>query len=177
MGELDVEIMTSLFGGPELGKALAPAWNGGVYYAAQRKSATEAEKATPNSLGVFYFSKWKSREAAQSFAKIYSAQLGRKYSGLSERRPDETSGEQVFTTHEGDVLISVSDNGVFISEGFSLVTARKLRDNSIDAQGVGPIRMAVGPELTLGNVRALSAFGAMKAGIAERYTLPSTHSR
>ncbi len=40
MGELDVEIMASLFGGPEIGKALAPAWKGGIYYAAQRRSAT-----------------------------------------------------------------------------------------------------------------------------------------
>jgi hypothetical protein len=177
MGELDVEIMASLFGGPEVAKIIAPAWNGGVYYAAQRKSATAAEKATPNSLGVFYFSKWKSAEAAQTFAKIYSAQLGRKYSGLSERKPDETSAEHVFTTHEGDVLVSVNDDTVFISEGFAVATARKLRDSSMDAQGTGPVRMAVGPELMLGTVRALSAFGAMKFGIAHRYTSGSTHSR
>ena len=59
MGELDVEIMASLFGGPELGHALAGAWNGGVYYAGQRRAASAAEKASTGSLGVLYFSKWK----------------------------------------------------------------------------------------------------------------------
>src|SRR5271170_5939676 len=45
MGELDVRILIELFGGREMADALSPAWNGGVYYAAQRKSAvTPAEK-------------------------------------------------------------------------------------------------------------------------------------
>ena len=34
MGELDVEMMASLFGGPEISKALTPQWDGGIYYAA-----------------------------------------------------------------------------------------------------------------------------------------------
>ena len=37
MGELDVQILAELFGGREMAEALAPAWNGGVYYAAQRR--------------------------------------------------------------------------------------------------------------------------------------------
>ena len=59
MGELDVEIMASLFGGPQIAAALAPEWNGGVYYAGQRKSATVAEKGTTASIGVMYYSRWK----------------------------------------------------------------------------------------------------------------------
>ena len=55
MGELDVEMMASLFGGPEIGKALAPAWKGGVYYAGQRKAATAAEKSTAGVAGRALF--------------------------------------------------------------------------------------------------------------------------
>src|SRR5271154_1199746 len=52
MGELDVRILVELFGGREMADALAPAWNGGVYYAAQKKAATAAEKETTASLGL-----------------------------------------------------------------------------------------------------------------------------
>ena len=87
--------------------ALAPAWAGGVYYAAQRKSATPAEKQTPASLGVFYLSRWKTEEAARTFEKMYIAELGRKYSGVSERTSgEEAEGERIFTTSEGDALLT-----------------------------------------------------------------------
>ena len=53
MGELDVRILTELFGGQEMATALTPAWNGGLYYAAQRKSAvTAAEKESTASTGT-----------------------------------------------------------------------------------------------------------------------------
>ena len=182
MGELDVEIMATLFGGHEVAVALTPAWSGGVYYAAQRKSATPAERATPGSLGVIYYSRWKTPEAAQTFARIYGAELGRKYSGLTERRKDESSAdEQVYTTKEGDVLLSLSDEGFFISEGFPLATARKLRESVRDVQGSGPMKLAVTPtqELTLGTTRTLGAFGTIRPETIERYTqhVSSTHQR
>lgn len=173
MGELDVEIMASLFGGPEVAAALTPAWDGGVYYAAQRKNATAAEKSTTASLGVFYFSRWKSREAAEGFARIYKAELARKYKRLSERKKDEgTTGEEVYTTDEGDAFLSLSDRGLFIAEGFPLATARTLREMVTGAQGVGPLKMAGAPirELSLGAAGALARLGAVKPATVERYT-------
>ena len=170
MGELDVEIMASLFGGREVGQALAPAWNGGIYYAAQRKAAAPAEKQTAESLGVFYYSKWKTAKAANAFAAVYEAQLARKYSGLRERKTDEEgTGEHVFSTREGDVVMKTTDNGVFISEGFPLATARKLRESVTTAQATGPLHVAgagervPSHELTLG---LMAGFGLMN-----RYTL------
>ncbi|MES2391261.1 MAG: hypothetical protein V4555_06460, partial [Acidobacteriota bacterium] len=59
MGELDVRMTAELFGGRPLAEALAPAWDGGIYYAAQRKSASAAEKSTAASLGLMYLSRWK----------------------------------------------------------------------------------------------------------------------
>ncbi len=62
MGELDVRILTELFGGQEMATALTPAWNGGLYYAAQRKSAvTAAEKESTASLGLIYYSQVEER--------------------------------------------------------------------------------------------------------------------
>ena len=156
MGELDVEIMASLFGGPELGTAIAPQWNGGIYYAAQRRTASAAEKLTPASLGVFYLSRWKTEDAAATFQKMYAAQLARKYSGVSERTKDEADGEKVYTTSEGDVLMTLSGTDLWVSEGFALATARKLHDLTVSVQGTGRMQMAVLParrELTLGALR------------------------
>ena len=173
MGELDVQIMASLFGGEDLGTAIAPQWDGGVYYAAQRKSATAAEKQTPASLGVLYLSRWKSEEAAGTFRKLYAAQLGRKYSGLKERKEDEAEGEQVFSTPEGDVLLTLTGKDFWVSEGFPLILARKLRDETIAVQGHGPMQIASVPhELTLGAVDSLAHLGMLKPITVERYTSP-----
>jgi hypothetical protein len=172
MGELDVEIMASLFGGEDLGAALAPQWDGGVYYAAQRKAATAAEKQTPGSLGIFYLSRWKTEEAAATFEKMYKAQLPRKYSGLQERTKDEADQEAVFTTSEGDVLLTLIGKDLWVAEGFPLATARKLRDLAVAVQGTGPMRMAGSPvhELTLGTAGALAGFGVINPATVERYT-------
>ena len=177
MGELDVQIMASLFGGDDLGTALAPQWAGGVYYAGQRRGVTAAEKATTGSIGVMYFSRWKTEEAALTFEKLYAAQLGRKYSGLVERVKDEPAGagERVFTTTEGDVLLVLSGRELFVSEGFALPLARRLHNATLDAQGTGPMKMADAPrrELTLGTAHTLAGFGMVNPATVKRYT--STH--
>src|SRR5215472_13072019 len=141
MGELDVRIVTELFGGREMAEALAPEWNGGLYYAAQKKSATAAEKESTASIALFYYSKWKNSDSARSFLRIYAAEIPRKYSGVSRRKQDEQEGEQVYSTSEGDVLLSNSDKGVFIAEGFPLELARKLRDSVASVQSDGPMKV------------------------------------
>ncbi|HTD97524.1 MAG TPA: hypothetical protein VK627_11350 [Edaphobacter sp.] len=174
MGELDVRILTELFGGREMAAALAPAWNGGVYYAAQRKSAvTPAEKESTASLGLLYYSNWKNADSARSFLRIYAAQIPRKYSGVVRRTKDEADeSEQVYTTNEGDVLLSNSGTRVFIGEGFSLPLARKLRDSIASVQSNGPLQLAQSPphEPTLALSRLLSSFGIVKAASQQRYT-------
>ncbi|HWG17410.1 MAG TPA: hypothetical protein VN678_06075 [Acidobacteriaceae bacterium] len=195
MGEFDVEIVTELFGGKQMAAALTPQWNGGIYYAAQKRSATTDEaKRSRASIGLLYYSKWKSQNAALEFMRMYAEELPRKYSGLSERKKDETDAtEQVYSTSEGDVLLSLSDNGVFISEGFPLELARKLRDKIASVQSDAPLQMtsvdrrraalpvhATGeasfdPGLAL--ARTMADAGVLKAAIAAenvasgRYTL------
>ncbi len=171
MGELDVRIVTELFGGPQIAKAVSPEWAGGIYYAAQRKSAPD--KSSTASLGLLYYSRWKSEEAAQAFMKVYAAQLARKYSGLARRKDDEAdAGEQVYTTSEGDVLLSIKGKSVYVGEGFPLAQSRTLRDRIADAQASGPIQLAAVPmhDPAMGLARTMASLGVMRAGLAERYT-------
>ena len=151
---------------------LAGAWNGGVYYAAQRRQATAAEKLTTGSLALLYFSKWKTSEAANTFDKLYEAELGRKYNKLMERKSDEAEGEKVYTSEEGDVLLWRQESAFFVSEGLPLATARKLRDETVAAQGVGPVKLASawsvrGRELALGSMAGVMQMGVWRG---ERYT-------
>jgi hypothetical protein len=174
MGELDVRILIELFGGREMADALAPEWNGGVYYAAQRKSAvTPAEKESTASLGLIYYSRWKNRDSARSFLHTYAEEISRKYSGVVERTEDEANEtERVYSTREGDVLISLSGTGVFIGEGFDLALARKLRNLIVSIQPEGRMQQAVEPlqEPTLSMARVLASFGVANADALRRYT-------
>jgi hypothetical protein len=178
MGEFDVRIVTELFGGEQIADALTPNWNGGIYYAAQRKSAVTPEaKASTASIAILYESKWKNEDSARSFMRVYAGELPRKYSHLARRPKDEAGdNEQVYTTNEGDVLLSISGTGVFISEGFPLELARKLRDSIDGAQSDAPLQVAsfrrIGTAGTLGDpgldmVRVMSSTGMMKAGLLQ----------
>src|ERR1017187_5489603 len=83
VGQLDVHILTELFGGDRAAGDLTPAWDGGLYWAGQRLSAkTPQEQASTNSIALFYLSVWKNAASAKSFARIYADELGRKYSGV-----------------------------------------------------------------------------------------------
>jgi hypothetical protein len=157
-----------------MASALSPEWNGGIYYAAQRRSAvTEEEKDSTASIAILYESKWKNAESARAFLRVYAGQLPRKYSGLVRRTKDEADGdEQVYTTNEGDVLLSIDGTGVFVSEGFPVELARKLREMIGAVQSEGPTQVAgegvrgleVGdPGMSL--VGEFSSAGMMKVGL------------
>ncbi len=168
MGELDVRMTAELFGGKPLAEALSPEWDGGVYYAAQRKNASEADKATTKSIAILYLSRWKNADSARSFFHVFEEELPRQYDGLKRRNSDEKDpDERVYSTSEGDVLLSLKGNEVWVSEGFELPTATKLREMIVSAQGVGPIREAKiavpGKELVGDLSQWIGSFGIAKA--------------
>ena len=172
MGEFDVRMLTELFAGQVQATAIAPAWDGGVYYAAQRRSAkTAAEKDSTASLGLMYYSHWKNEPSARNFAHIYEDELPRKYTSLVRRTADEQSDdEQVYSTPEGDVLVQIVDSGVFVAEGFDLALARQLSAAVIAAQARGPLQQAkangaAAGELGLGLVKSLSVLGVPRAAL------------
>jgi len=147
IGELDVHIITELFGGDNAARDLTPAWDGGLYWAGQLRSATTpAELDSTKSLAMFYLSIWRNADSAQVFAKLYANNLARKYSNvqvLSQFQNAPTGGgtEEVFSTDEGPVLITTRGKMVFVAESFPLPLARKLTSLILDAQGTGEIRM------------------------------------
>ena len=170
IGQLDLHILVELFGGEQADRDLTPAWNGGMYWAGQRLDAkTPAEQASTNSLALFYLSAWKNAASARSFARIYAEELGRKYSevkldsasnpaapagrssgfkvfpppaGSAETNSTSSDQEQVYSTSEGSVVITVRGKLVFIAESFPLEVARKLTALVLDAQGSGEMKLA-----------------------------------
>jgi hypothetical protein len=150
VGQLDLHILSELFGGDAAARDLTPAWNGGLYWAGQLRSATTpAEQDSTKSLALFYLSVWKNDASAQDFAKLYSDSLGRKYSSVKQMDVSQTyaqakdsSEETVYTTNEGPVVITTRGKLVFIAESFPLDVARKLTALILDAQGTGETRMA-----------------------------------
>lgn len=179
MGELDVQMVTELFGGRKVSKALTPAWRGGVYYTAQKKNVpTATQSQALASLALMYLSRWATPQAAQSFASMYGRQIPRQFDGVTQQPAETTSvGNQTVTsnvwqTSEGPVLIVVSGRTVFLSESFPLDLARKLQlvmmGSIADSAGSEVVEMPRQPaprELTAGLEQTLAALGvALPAG-------------
>jgi hypothetical protein len=166
IGELDVHIITELFGGDNASRDLTPAWDGGLYWAGQLRSATTPEEqASTKSLGLFYLSVWKNADSAQVFTKLYAKNLGRKYSSLqlqtsanlpapSDDGSDSETKEQVYSTDEGPVVITTRGKLVFVAESFPLPLARELTSLILDAQGGGAMRMTSVPDPAPANAAA-----------------------
>ena len=110
--------------------------------------------------------------------RIYANQIPRKYSGVVRRSKDEKDeDERVYSTNEGDVLISRSGTKVFIGESFDLALSRKLRDSIASVQTEGPMQLAALPqhEPSLAMVRLLESFRAMNTDGLQRYTSTGQH--
>ena len=163
----------------QIAAALAPEWKGGIYYAAQKRSAvTEAEKESTASIALLYESKWRNEDSARAFLRVYAGELPRKYSGLVRRTKDEADeSEQVYTTNEGDVLLSIDGDGGLrqrrVSSGACAQAARQHCERAVGwAAGVGGLKAqrqtghsgdGFDPGLSL--VRMMSSAGVMKAAM------------
>jgi hypothetical protein len=152
VGQLDLRILAEIYSGTSAARNLTPAWDGGIYWAGQMRSAKTAEaQSNTNSIALFYLSAWKNPTSAQAFAKLYADNLGRKYSGLKpypDSAPASLSAnapgdiEQIYSTSEGPVLITTRGKLVFVAESFPLDLARKLSTLILDAQGSGELQQA-----------------------------------
>jgi hypothetical protein len=174
MGQLDVRIFAELFGGDQTAALLTPAWDGGIYFASQKKDAPD--KASTASIALVYLSQWKSPEAAALFVKMYADEMGKKYSHV-QRDPsaEAADGEQIYQTSEGPVLMVTSGKDVFVSESFDLTTARKLQLLMLGAQqGSGEQQVAANGAISTGGltesmVHFLAGCGMMKAALPHLY--------
>jgi hypothetical protein len=133
MGEFDVALLIEQYAGGDVARKLYPEWRGGYYYAAYPKG----DRSAP--LALLYASRWASPASAARFAGIYAQDLKERYHTLhAVSVPGETpadlpastqnlTGDHEWLTEDGDVLIAVQGDTVFVSESFDETTANKLR--------------------------------------------------
>ena len=169
MGQLDVRMLTELFGGPDTAVQLTPEWDGGIYYVVQKKSAQD--KDSTSSIALLYLSQWKTPEAARAFASMYAGELGQQYSKVVEDTQDESGPDDlIYNSNEGPMLISTQGRMVFVSESFPLPLARKLGFLMVGAQkgdDVNVVTARVQPtrSLTGGLVEFMQSCGIMRAAL------------
>ena len=172
VGQLDLRILAQIFGGEAAARQLTPAWDGGIYWAGQKLSATTpADLSSTNSIALLYLSSWKSEASARVFAHMYADEIGRKYSGvkLIPASADGSGDEITYSTSEGPMLISIRGKLVFVSESFDLPTAHKLADLLVEGQGTGAIQNVrlhtPHQNLTASWVNFMHSCGMMKAAL------------
>ncbi len=141
IGQLDLRILTTLYGGPAAARTLGSAWNGGVYWAGQLRTATTAQQSQTSSVALVYLSSWTNGAAARAFAALDARELALKYEDVRPI-PQSDPEDRVYSTSEGPVLIRTRGQYVVTTESFDLETAHKLADLLLDAQGTGEMRMA-----------------------------------
>ncbi len=175
IGQLDLRILTTLYGGPAAARTLGSAWNGGIYWAGQLRTATTAEQQSQTaSVALVYLSAWTNAAAARAFAALDARELALKYEDVRPI-PQSDPEDRVYSTSEGPVLIRTRGQYVVTTESFDLETAHKLADLLLDAQGTGEMRMAAADGLSLLPVPAqtlsssyqhfLAGCGMMKAAL------------
>ena len=135
MGEFDVALLIEQYAGGDVARKLYPDWRGGYYYAARPKGGSNAP------LALVYVSRWASPDTAARFAAVYADDLKERYrtfhAVVSEGPTpvDLAKGVQTLTgnhewlTEDGDVIIAVQGDTVFVSESLDDPTAIKLRDS------------------------------------------------
>jgi hypothetical protein len=171
-------MLTELLGGKAVGAAMAGQWDGGLYYAAQSKSAkTQQQKDSTASVAILYLSQWRTESAAEQFATLYADSLTKKYDSV---KPDESDtlqpGEKIYNTEEGPVYIERQGKLVFLSESFDLTLARKLllltnAQNTADQESAGTLhgpKTALDRELGSSFSQYLNSFGMMRAAMQLR---------
>jgi len=134
IGELDVRALLEQYGERRVAPELAAAWNGGSY-AVLKKAASAASTTQLADLAFLYVSRWKTAQAADQFAKIYTASVGKRYRNASGPQINACNGSScalsstIVTTEEGPVMIETwPNNTVVVSESFDVQIASQLRE-------------------------------------------------
>ena len=183
LGELDVRILAETYSRDADAKAIAATWDGGVYYAAQRRTRGGSKAPGTASLGLVYFSRWSDTEAAQRFAVLYREELSRKYRRVVPMIGDVREADASalwFDTEEGSVVVAVDGRSVFVAEGLAPELEARLRDEvrALNTDPDAPKPTTPDPVATAGETPAASVgqsrsltSGLLQAMGAAHYTL------
>jgi len=142
IGELDVRALLKQYGNRKVADELSSQWRGGAYVTFQRM-VKDTAAGTPTStadLALVYVSRWRTPQAAERFAHLYTEAVSQRYQKATVEALDPCSGAQCpsaaahIDTEEGPVIIEQwADGTVLVSEGFDATIAAKLRDRVRDA--------------------------------------------
>ena len=133
MGALDVRMLADTLADKGAGADAALAWDGGLYYAAQARSAVgTAAAGSTASLALVYFSRWSTANAARSFAALYRASLPKRFGKVDA--PEGTETRTVDETGEGPVVIDRQGRYLFISHTLPVEQAAQVEKLLVDAQ-------------------------------------------
>ncbi len=130
-----MHILTELFGGDNAARDLTPAWDGGLYWAGQLRSATTPEEqASTKSLAPLLSLGLEERRLRAGLRQALRRQPRPQVFQSCKPVADDGGGpsavdesdEQVFSTNEGPVVITTRGKLVFVAESFPLPLARKL---------------------------------------------------
>lgn len=120
IGEFDVAVLAQQYTDKETSKNIYPNWRGGYYYSARRKGNSS------DPLALVFVSKWAGARAAAQFAAIYARGVQQRYKDAQApegsnlpadmKTLGSLSGDHVWKTQDGDVVIAVKNDMVLVTE-------------------------------------------------------------
>ena len=167
IGQLDVRAYLKQYGGTKAGDDISPAWQGGAYVTYKRKNDSAQDSMTTADLALVYVSRWKTPQAADRFARVYTKAVGQRYRSVEVQPPPTCQGTHCpissgqIDTEEGPVIIELwSDNTVVVSESFDSTTGAKVQ--SLVHEATANSRASITPQgeigLKLYNIPAFRCF-------------------
>ncbi len=134
IGELDVRALMKQFGERKNTDEVSAAWQGGSYVTYRKEKSPADGSGSTADLALLYVSKWKTRQAAERFARFYVNAVAKRYTTAAEQPADACSGvdcplsSATISTEEGPVIVQHwADNRVIVSESFDTNMAAKLQ--------------------------------------------------
>jgi hypothetical protein len=136
IGQLDVCALMKQYGERRNADEISSAWQGGAYVAFRRKDKDKSSDATPTTadLDLVYVSRWKTPQAAESFARFYTNAVSQRYQTATVEDPPVCAASKCpvaaaqILTEEGPVIVEQwADNSVVVSESFDPALAAKVQ--------------------------------------------------
>ena len=133
IGELDIRALIEQYGERKAAAEIAADWMGARYVSFRKTNNGANSAPSVGELALLFVSRWRSKESAQHFAKVYVSAVHQRYANAVAQPLVSCAGRQCpiaaanFSTDDGPVLITVSaDNTVVVCESFDQGSASKL---------------------------------------------------
>ncbi|HEX8811484.1 MAG TPA: hypothetical protein VF742_05785, partial [Terracidiphilus sp.] len=128
MGEFDVYLLATQYGGEEPPRNYYPHWRGGYYFAAHSKTAPKDQ------IAMLYFSRWDSPDSSRAFAKLYSEYVPKRYKRVNwvascpDGQTSPACSHAEAMTEQGKVVLELRGDDLLIMEGYDDGVIDRARD-------------------------------------------------